>query len=148
MSLAASSDPLPANERAHMTRSQPRALPLLLCGWFTCMWFTVSASLGLAVSAHAERLPRWRPHPNVGVLEQVTLRIHWLESTSELWEAAKKNGQFKQIGLNGFSILKRDTTGAYVCDVYIVRLTNELVDGERTTTFGHEVLHCFGLQHE
>lgn len=98
--------------------------------------------------AHTERLPRWRPHPTVGVLGEVTLKIHWLESTEKLREVAKNHGQFKQIGLNGFSVLKRSTTGEYVCDVYILEMAGELVDGERTTTFGHEVLHCFGLQHE
>jgi hypothetical protein len=51
--------------------------------------------------------------------------------------------------LNGFSILKRNTaTGEYVCDLYVVKMTGAYVDEDRTTTFGHEVLHCFGFRHE
>lgn len=108
------------------------------------------ASLGLADAAHAERPNRWRPYPNVGLLEGVALRIHWFESTDELRAAAENSGQeIKEIGLNGFSILKRNTkTGEYVCDLYVVKMTGAQVDGDHTTTFGHEVLHCFGLRHE
>jgi hypothetical protein len=102
------------------------------------------ASLELAGPATAESPDRWRPNPSVGLLEGVTLRIHWFESTDELREAASK-----EIGLNGFSILKRNTTtGAYVCDLYVVKMTHAYIDGDRTTTFGHEVLHCLGLRHE
>ncbi len=51
--------------------------------------------------------------------------------------------------MNGFSILKRNTkTGEYVCELYVVKMTGAQIDGDRTTTFGHEVLHCFGLQHQ
>jgi hypothetical protein len=115
-----------------------------------CAWLAVLASLGLAGPANAESLDRWRPNPSVGVLERMTLRIHWFESTDELREAARESGQaIKEIGLNGFSILRRNTkTGEYVCDMYVVKMTGAQVDGDRTTTFGHEVLHCFGLQHE
>ena len=80
----------------------------------------------------------------------MTLRIHWFESTAELREAAKNSGQeIKEIGLRGFSILKRNTkTGEYVCDLYVVKMRGASVDGDHTTTFGHEVLHCFGLSHD
>ena len=129
-----------------MPRSQHQ---LTTCrrGW---LWLPVLASLGLAGPANAESPDRWRPNPSVGVLEGVTLRIHWFESTDELREAAKNSGQaINEIGLNGFSILKRNTkTGEYFCDLYVVKMTSTYVDGDRTTTFGHEVLHCFGLQHE
>ena len=54
----------------------------------------------------------------------------------------------KELSLLGWSILKRNAqTGEYVCDVYVVKMTGANVDGDRTTTFGHEVLHCFGLSH-
>jgi len=108
------------------------------------------ASLGLVDPANAESPDRWRTYPSVGLLEGVTLRIHWFESTDELREAAKNSGQeINEIGLNGFSMLKRNTkTGEYVCDLYVVKMTGAQVDGDRTTTFGHEVLHCFGLKHE
>ena len=68
----------------------------------------------------------------------------------ELREAAKNSGQeINETGLHGFSILKRNKeTGEYICDLYVVDMTRAFVDGDRTTTFGHEVLHCFGLQHE
>jgi hypothetical protein len=116
-------------------------------GW---AWLAVLASLGLVDLANAESPDRWRPNPNVGLLEDVTLRIHWFESTAELREASRNSGQaIKEIGLNGFSILKRNTkTGEYFCDVYVLKMTGAQVDGARTTTFGHEVLHCFGLRHE
>ena len=53
------------------------------------------------------------------------------------------------MGLHGFSVLKRNSeTGAYVCDIYVVKMIGAQVDGDRTTTFGHEVAHCFGLRHE
>jgi hypothetical protein len=114
------------------------------------LWLAVLASLGLGGPANAESPDRWRPNPSVGLLEGMTLRIHWFESTDELREAAKQDGRdIKQIGLHGFSVLKRNKeTGAYVCDLYVVKMTGAQVDGDRTTTFGHEVLHCFGLQHE
>jgi len=108
------------------------------------------ASLGLADPANAESPHRWRAHPSVGLLEGVTLRIHWFVSTDELREASKNSGQeINERGLHGFSILKRNTqTGEYVCDLYVVKMTGAQIDGDHTTTFGHEVLHCFGLQHE
>jgi len=113
-------------------------------------WLAILASLGLGGPANAETPDRWRPNPNVGLLEGMTLRIHWLDSSAELREAAESSGQeIKEIGLLGYSILRRNKqTGEYVCDVYVVKMTGAQVDGDRTTTFGHEVLHCFGLQHE
>jgi hypothetical protein len=134
-----------------MSRSlhrQPRAAAQSgRCRW---IWLLVVASLGLAGSANAQSPERWRRHPSVGLLENVTLRIHWFDSTAELRDASEKSGQkIDEIGLNGFSILKRNTeTGAYVCDVYVVKMTGAQIDGDHTTTFGHEVLHCFGLQHD
>jgi len=114
-----------------------------------CVWLTVLASLELGDPANAEVPDRWRPNPNVGVLEGVTLRIHWFESNAELREAAKNSGQpINEVGLKGFSILKRNTqTGEYVCEVYVVKMNLADVDGDRTTSFGHEVLHCLGLRH-
>jgi hypothetical protein len=68
------------------------------------------ASLGLVYPASAESPDRWRTYPDVGLLEGVALRIHWFDSTGELREAAKASGQeIKEVGLNGFSILKRNT---------------------------------------
>ena len=116
-------------------------------------WLALLASLGLGGPANADAPDRWRPNPNVGLLEGVTLRIHWFESSAELLEAAeatRNSGQDMKVrGTKGFSVLKRNTaTGDYVCEVYVVKMTGGLVDGDRTTTFGHEVLHCFGLMHE
>jgi hypothetical protein len=115
-----------------------------------CLWLTIMTSLELADPASAESPDRWRPYPSVGLLKGVALRIHWFDSTDELREAAKNSGQeINEIGLNGFSILKRNTkTGEYVCELYVVKMTGAQIDGDRTTTFGHEVLHCFGLSHE
>jgi len=131
-----------------MSRSQPARL----CrrrprGW---AWLVVLASLEFVGPASAESPDRWRAYPSVGVLQGVTLRIHWFNSTDELREAAQNSGQaIKEIGLNGFSILKRNTaTGQSSCDLYVVKMAGAFIDGDRTTTFGHEVLHCFGLGHE
>ena len=117
------------------------------CG---CASLVVLATLGLADSTNADSSDRWRPNSNVGLQEGVTLRIHWFESSRALREAAKRDGrEIRQMGLHGFSVLKRNTeTGGYVCDVYVMKMTGEQVDGDRTRTFGHEVLHCFGLEHE
>ena len=108
------------------------------------------AVLKLGGAAYAEIPDRWHPNPDVGLRKSMTLRIHWFESSAELREAAENSGQdLKELGLLGYSIIRRNTqTGEYVCDVYVVKMTGAYVDGDRTTTFGHEVLHCFGLMHE
>jgi hypothetical protein len=91
---------------------------------------------------------RWRPHADVGVLDGVTLRIHWYDSVELLREAAVAR-DLSGVDLHGFSILRRNTaTGEWVCDVFVVKLRGALVDNDRTVTFGHEVLHCVGLRHE
>ena len=104
----------------------------------------------LGEPASAEIIDRWQPLPSVGLLDNVVLRIHWFGSTAELREAAKNSGQnIKDTDLKGFSFLKRNTkTGEYVCDLYVVKMAGGLVDRDRTTTFGHEVLHCLGLHHD
>jgi hypothetical protein len=100
--------------------------------------------------ASSAETDRWLLDQGVGLLEHVTLRIHWFENPKELRDAAGKSARgIRDADLNGFSVLKRNTqTGEYFCDVYVVRMTGTNVDKERTTTFGHEVLHCFGLKHE
>ena len=136
---------------AHPGRTVPWVSRMLLRTCVNgCAWLTLMASLGLADPASGESPDRWRPYASVGLLERVAVRIHWFDSADELHEAAKTSEQaIKEIGLNGFSILKRNTkTGEYVCDVYVVKMTGAQIDGDRTTTFGHEILHCFGLQHE
>jgi hypothetical protein len=91
---------------------------------------------------------RWRPHTEVGVLDHVTLRMHWYDSLELLREAAVGNDLSGE-DLHGFSILRRDTaTGAWVCDVFVLKMRGALVDKERTVTFGHELLHCFGFRHQ
>ncbi len=116
----------------------------------SCLGLALMASLELADAANADSLDRWRVHPSVGLLESVALRIHWFSSKEELREAARKSGQsINEFGLHGFAILKRNTeTNQYVCDLYVVKMTGGDVKGDRTTVFGHEVLHCFGLMHE
>jgi hypothetical protein len=116
-------------------------------GW---AWLVVLASLELVGLARAESPERWRTNPSVGLLEGVTLRIHWLASRDELREAAQNSGQpINENDLKGFSILKRNReTGGYFCDLYVVKMSGAQLDGDRTTTFGHEVLHCLGFKHE
>jgi hypothetical protein len=90
---------------------------------------------------------RWRPHADVGVLDHVTLRMHWYDSFELLREAAVEH-DLSDEGLHGFSILRRNTaTGEWVCDVFVLKMRGALVDNDRTVTFGHEVLHCFGFRH-
>jgi hypothetical protein len=110
----------------------------------------VLACVTVGGPAGAEIIDRWQPLPSVGVLDNIVLRIHWFGSSAELREAAKNSGQaIKDTDLKGFSFLKRNTqTGEYVCDVYVVKMAGGLVDRDRTTTFGHEVLHCLGLHHD
>lgn len=106
----------------------------------------------LLVGSHgsADAAEPWRIHRDVGVLERVTLRIHWYENTVELREAAKDIGlDIELIGLHGLSVLRRNTvTGEYVCELFVLRVTRTGIDHARTTNFGHEVLHCFGLKHD
>lgn len=91
---------------------------------------------------------QWQPHVKVGILDRVTLRIHWHDNI-ELLRASAKGHDVSVVGLHGFSILRRNTeSGEWVCDVFVVRMRGALVDNDRTVTFGHEVLHCFGFRHE
>ena len=110
----------------------------------------LAATLGLTSPSAAQIPDRWRAHPNIDVLDRVTLRIHWHASSSELRQAAKSSGRnIKARGLHAFSILRRNTkTGEYVCDVFVLKMRGAFVDNDKTMTFGHEVLHCFGLTHE
>jgi hypothetical protein len=90
---------------------------------------------------------KWAASGTVGVLDRVTLRVHWFESLTKLREAATARAVHPR-DLRGFSILSRNQdTGAYVCDVFVVKLGGSQIDDDRTVTFGHEVLHCFGLSH-
>jgi hypothetical protein len=99
----------------------------------------------------ANAAERWHPYPTVGVLENVTLRVRWFEDIVELRKAAKDTGlKIDESGfLHGLSVLRRNTeTGAYVCDVFVLELKGAPLDAMRTMSFGHEVLHCFGLAHD
>ena len=108
------------------------------------------AAVTLAGTGNANERPRWRTHPDVGLLTNVVLRIYWFDSSEALREASEASGQqINETGLKGFSLLKRNSkTGEYVCELYVLKMTGAQLDGDRTTTFGHEVLHCFGLRHE
>ena len=115
-----------------------------------------AALLGLMLSASAAAggtlgmvtPDQWEPHATIGVLDRVTLRVHWYESVAALRRAAIERNLSSR-DLQGFSVLSRRTdTGEYVCDVFVVRMGGALVDNERTVTFGHEALHCFGFSHD
>lgn len=91
---------------------------------------------------------QWQPHTKVGILDRVTLRVHWHDNLELLRETAKGHN-VGVVDLRGFSILRRNTeSGEWICDVFVVRMRGALVDNDRTVTFGHEVLHCFGFRHE
>jgi hypothetical protein len=132
--MTATSSPLSALGR------RLRAFAPLLCA-------LLALEPALAGPVGMETPDRWRPHAKTGVLEHVTLRMHWFDNLALLREAAASH----DVGgddLRGFSILRRNTaTGEWHCDVFVVRMRGAFVDNDRTITFGHEVLHCFGLRH-
>ena len=134
---------------ARLGQRPPRAWRRFLqtCGK-GCALLTVFASLAFPAPAAAESWDRWQVYRDIGPLEGVALRIHWFADTAALREAAKNSG-VSEARLKAFSILKRNTkTGEYVCDLYVVKMTGAPVDGDETTTVGHEMLHCLGLHHE
>jgi hypothetical protein len=91
---------------------------------------------------------RWQPHAKVGVLDNVTLRMHWHDDLDAL-RAAATGHNFNGVDLHGFSILRRNKeTGEWVCDVFVVKMRGALVDNDRTVTLGHEILHCVGFSHD
>jgi hypothetical protein len=113
------------------------------------MWAILAVSPAFANQPLGMVTPdRWTPHAKVGVLDRVTLRMHWYEKVADLREAASEHDVSPR-DLHGFAILRRSAeTGEWVCDVFVVRMAGALVDNDRTVTFGHEMLHCFGLSHE
>ena len=112
------------------------------------LWAIVSMPPAFAGPVGMVTPDRWRPHADVGILDHVTLRMHWYDSLERLREAALEH-DVSADDLHGFSILRRNTaTGEWVCDVFVVRMRGAFVDNDRTVTFGHELLHCFGLRHE
>ena len=113
------------------------------------IWAILAISPALASQPLGMVTPdRWAPHSEVGVLDRVTLRMHWYERVADLREAASEHAVSPR-DLHGFAILRRSAeTGEWVCDVFVVRMAGALVDNDRTVTFGHEMLHCFGLSHD
>jgi hypothetical protein len=112
------------------------------------LWAILAASPALAESLGMVSPDRWLPNAKVGVLDRVALKVHWYDSVQALREAAIAQ-KVKATDLHGFSVLRGNPkTGEYVCDVHVVRMRGALVDNDRTVTFGHEVLHCFGFRHE
>jgi hypothetical protein len=112
------------------------------------LWMIVAAWPAFANPLGIVTPDRWQPHAKVGVLDRVTLEIHWLESLEALRETAVLHDVIAT-DLHAFSILRGNPkTGEYVCEVFVVRMRGALVDNDRTVTFGHEVLHCFGFRHE
>ena len=134
----------PLRATRHHARHLGRTLVAIVC---LAGWLLMGGS-ALASSYRSPTADRWHLYPQVGLLENVRLRVHWYENSDDFHKAAETNGLSPK-GLFGFSILRRNTsTGEYVCDVHVIEMTGEHVDQEHTMTFGHEVLHCFGLKHE
>lgn len=73
-------------------------------------------------------------------LSSVHVSVVWVESQTELRDAARKLGVYvRSDALHGFSVLgKRD--GRDACIIYVFR--PRIVDDDRTLTLGHEMLHC------
>jgi hypothetical protein len=114
----------------------------------TVLWTILAAAPSVAGSQTMAHPDRWQAHARVGVLDNVTLRVHWHDSLEALRVTARDRN-VQSFDARGFSILRRDTmSGAWVCDVFVIRLGGTLVDREKTTTFGHEVLHCVGFSHD
>lgn len=108
----------------------------------------LAASTAFAGSRGLVKPDEWQPHTTVGILDRVTLKVHWHDGIEQLRQTAKSH-DVSLVDLRGFSILRRNTeSGEWVCDVFVVRMRGALVDNDRTMTFGHEVLHCFGHGHE
>jgi hypothetical protein len=115
---------------------------------FGLLWVILAGSPALGSSLGMVTPDQWLPHETVGVLDRVTVRVHWFETLAALRTAASERDVSARF-LQGFSVLSRNKeTGAYSCDVFVVKMGGSLVDKDRTVTFGHEVLHCFGLSHE
>jgi hypothetical protein len=136
-----------------MTRYLSRAFLAAAKARHRTVTLGLCSAILVASPAFASRLgmvapEQWQPHAKVGILDDVTLRIHWHDSIKLLREAAVEH-DVSAVDLHGFSILRRNTeTGEWVCDLFVVRMHGALVDNDRTVTFGHEVLHCFGFRHE
>ena len=112
------------------------------------LWLIFAAAPAFADPLGMVTPDQWLPHAKVGVLDHVTLRVHWHESVERLRETAIAH-DVSAVDLRGFSILRRNTeTGEWVCDVFVVKMRGALVDNDRTVTFGHEILHCFGFRHD
>ena len=115
---------------------------------FNVLWLMLATSAAFAGPISGGLTDRWEPHATVGLLERVTLKVHWYGSLEALRNAANEHN-VGAVDLHGFSVLRGNAkTGEYVCDVYVVKMRGAFVDKERTVTFGHEVLHCFGFRHE
>ena len=116
-------------------------------GTLGAFWMAFAGSPASANPLGPPDPEKWSTSETVGVLDRVTLRVHWFETLTKLREAATARDLHPR-DLRGFSILSRSKdTGAYVCDVFVVKLRGSQIDDDRTVTFGHEVLHCFGLSH-
>ena len=117
-----------------------------LASFVLCALF--AASPCAAGSLGAVSPDQWMPHATVGLLERVTLRVHWYDNAAALRKAALEHN-IGPFDLHGFSVLSRNAdTGEYFCDVFVPRVKGASVDGQRTVTFGHEALHCFGFRHD
>ena len=128
--------------------ARPAAKRALRAFGLALLWAMLSLAPAFAGTLGMATPDRWQPHAKVGVLDLVTVRMHWYDSLALLREAALGH-ELSGDELHGFSVLRRNTaTGEWVCDVFVVRMRGALVDNDRTVTFGHELLHCFGLRHE
>src|SRR5262245_16411598 len=100
----------------------------------TAAWIGLATSSALANPLGVVTPDRWMPHEKVGVLDHVTMRIHWHDDIESLRETAAQH-EVSAVDLHGFSILRRNSeTGEFVCDVYAVRMRGALVDNDRTMT--------------
>jgi hypothetical protein len=128
--------------RCLFSTSRGRTRTLALLCTMLASWPAFANPLGIVTP------DRWRPHEKVGVLDNVTLRMHWHDNLEAL-RAAAIGHNLNVVDLHGFSTLRRNKeTGEWVCDVFVVRMRGALVDNARTVTLGHEILHCVGFSHE
>jgi hypothetical protein len=82
----------------------------------------------------------------VADVPSVVVHMHWV-STAELVAAARAYGKRPSARPMGFSVLQKDRSGQYVCDVYLIDRPHRV--GDRATgSLGHEIAHCIGYSHE
>lgn len=84
--------------------------------------------------------------PVVDVAPAVVVVPHWAVSTRDLRDQLTALGVRPEPGQNGFAVLKRQGE-TWVCHVWALKPTTWNGD-DRAAVLGHEMMHCFGYDHD